>query len=339
MNNLHLCFINITKNKTMNIETKHLPNVIKNHGRDLTNKVAVVTGTTSGTGHVCARELAKQGAAVILLNRESDRSQKSLKQLQEAVPNAQFVAIACDLQNFESVQSAVDSIKANYDVVDILVNNAGVMALKDLATADGYDVQMQTNVLSHFLITKELFPLLQKSEQARIVNHSSMARLGGPLQAEYFGKNGGNLGGDGNEEENASFQGARWERYHQTKLANATFSYALKERLAAAGVSNVIALVAHPGLAATNLQVTTVSEGGMESNADFMQQAQSPEDGAAGIVRCSLDPEAKSGDFFGPAEGWTGYPDALEPEELLFDPENIRVLWEESEKAVGTFNM
>ena len=222
------------------IQTKHLPDVIKNHGRDLTNQVVVITGTTSGTGFVCAGEVAKKGAHVIMLNRKSERSQNSLKQLQELVPTGKFEQIDCDLQNLESVKNALESIKSNHEVIDILVNNAGVMALKDDATADGYDVQMQTNVISHFLITKELFPLLRKSNGARIVNHSSMARLGGPLASEYFEKKGGNLGGDGSEEENANFQGGRWERYHQTKLANATFTYGLKSKREAANILNVI---------------------------------------------------------------------------------------------------
>ena len=105
------------------------------------------------------------------------------------------------------------------------------MALKDYATNDGYDVQMQTNVLSHFLITKELFPWLKKSEQGRIVNHSSMARLGPPLEAQYYEAKGGDLGGDGTDEENTKFRGPRWMRYHQTKLANAVFTYDLKEKM------------------------------------------------------------------------------------------------------------
>ena len=170
-----------------------------------------------------------------------------MKQLQAEVPNGKFEAIVCDLQNFASVRSAAEAIKAKYEVVDVLVNNAGVMALKDQATGDGYDVQMQTNVISHFLITKELFPLLQKSNEARIVNHTSMARLGGPLASEYFEQKGGDLGGDGTEAQNVSFQGPRWERYHQTKLANCAFTYGLKKRLEAANITNVLPLLAHPG--------------------------------------------------------------------------------------------
>ncbi|MGD1892420.1 MAG: dehydrogenase, partial [Cyclobacteriaceae bacterium] len=72
------------------------------------------------------------------------------------------------------------------------------------------------------------------------------ARLGGPLVADYFEQTGGNLGGDVTEEENMSFQGPRWERYHQTNLANATFTYGLKEKLAEANIGTVIPLLAHP---------------------------------------------------------------------------------------------
>lgn len=54
-----------------------------------------------------------------------------------------------------------------------------------------------------------------------------------------------------------SFKGPRWSRYHQTKLANAAFTYGLKKKLEEANITNVIPLLAHPGLALTNLQVTT----------------------------------------------------------------------------------
>jgi len=160
---------------TNHIKTLHLDKVIENHSQDMTNKVVAITGTTSGTGFVCAREVAKKGATVILLNRKSERSKQAHKQLLESVPEGIFDPIDCDLQSFASVQGAIEEIKSRYDVIDLLVNNAGVMAMADQATTDGYDVQMQTNVISHFLITKELFPLLRKSTEARIVNHTSMA--------------------------------------------------------------------------------------------------------------------------------------------------------------------
>ena len=318
------------------IPTLHLDDVIRDHTQDMTGRVAAVTGTTSGTGYVCARELAKRGAVVLLLNRDSGRAISSLAKLRSEVPGAAFESIECDLQNFTSVWAAIDVIRGGHKQLDVLCNNAGVMAMKDEATKDGYDVQMQTNMLSHFLLTKGVFALLRKSKDARIVNHSSMARLGPPLEQRYFAKNGGDLGGDGDGSEGMS--GPRWLRYHQTKLANFVFTYALKEKIEAADITGLKAIVAHPGLARTQLQVTTAKDGGMDADSEFMKQAQSEEDGAAGIIRACMDPEAQSGDFFGP-EKWAGYPARLEPEAELVTPENIRTCWEGCEAAVGAFSI
>lgn len=318
------------------IPTLHLDTVIANHTRDMSGRIAAVTGTTSGTGYVCARELAKRGAIVVLLNRESDRASSSLAALQAEVPEGEFHPVTCDLQHFASVRRAIKEIQENANRLDVLCNNAGVMALKDQATRDGYDVQMQTNCISHFLLTKGLFALLRASDDARVVNHSSMARKGPPLEARYFGKNGGNLGGDGEDLAPGEIGGPRWARYHQTKLANLAFTYGLKQRLDKAGIKNVKALLAHPGLARTQLAFTTEADGGMDTNAPFMKQAQSAEDGATGIIRACMDPNAKSGHFYGPKE-WTGFPVLLAPEADLKTPENIRINWDGCGAAVGKF--
>jgi NAD(P)-dependent dehydrogenase (short-subunit alcohol dehydrogenase family) len=319
-------------------ETKFLKDLLEKHTEDMTGKVAAVTGTTSGTGYVCARELAKLGATVLLLNRPSERSERALAELKREAPAGRFEAIACDLQDFESVRSAARTIGSKFDVLDVLCHNAGVMALPDQATKDGYDVQMQTNSISPFLLTKELFPLLRRSRAACIVSHTSMARKGSDHEAKYFGKQGGDLGGDGKPEESANFQGPRWERYHQSKLANCTFTYGLKQRLEAAGLSSVKVLIAHPGVSRTGLQETSDKSGGMNTNHAIMQQAQTAEDGALGILRACADPEARSGDFYGP-EGLTGFPSKLTPEPLLFDPKNIAICWEGCEAAVGKFEI
>ena len=104
------------------------------------------------------------------------------------------------------------------------------------------------------------------------------------------------------------------------------------------GLTNLNALLAHPGLAATNLQTTTADTGGMDLSSGFMSQAQSAEDGATGILRACADPEAQSGDFYGP-EMWGGFPDKLTPEPELSDAENLRIHWEGCEAAVGPFEI
>src|SRR5690606_34790621 len=110
----------------------------------------------------------------------------ALVKLKEEVPTGKFEAIACDLQDFASVRAAAQSIREKTEVLDVLCNNAGVMALPDRATKDDYDVQMQTNCISPFLLTSELFDLVKKSVDGRIVNHTSQARLGPPLEPRYF---------------------------------------------------------------------------------------------------------------------------------------------------------
>ena len=133
------------------------------------------------------------------------------------------------------------------------------------------------------------------------------------------------------------FQGPRWERYHQTKLANCAFTYGLRKMLEEANISNIVPLLAHPGLSLTNLQITTAATGGMDKKSDLMSQAQSAEDGATGIIRAAMDKDVKPGDFYGPEAGWKGFPDSLTPEESLYSNSNIQINWEGCEKAVGTF--
>jgi NAD(P)-dependent dehydrogenase (short-subunit alcohol dehydrogenase family) len=194
----------------------------------LTDKVVVITGCTSGTGLVAAKVMVRRGAAVVLLlNRPSERAllaEQAIRAELGVVPSTSsssttkssttttiIETIPCDLQDFESVRAAAALIQSKgYTAIDVLCNNAGIMAMDDTATKDGYDVQMQTNHLSHFLLTKELFPLLQKAAElrgeARIVNHSSVARKGKLLDAQFLGKTGGSLGGN--------VGGAKWQRYH-----------------------------------------------------------------------------------------------------------------------------
>jgi len=309
----------------------------------MAGKTVVITGTTSGTGRVAARTVAELGAKVLVLNRPSKRSESSLSDLTKAFPAAEVHAVDCDLQSFASVEQAAARVaELCPEGVDVLCNNAGVMALEDEATGDGYDVQMQTNHLSHFLLTRELWPLLtraaESNSEARVVNHSSAARMapGKKLKAPYLGKNGGNLGGNSS---GLMFNGARWVRYNQTKLANAAFTAALHHRIGKSG-SKVKALVAHPGLARTELQETSVKKGGMGrmfTNV-FMRISQSAEDGAMGILSCICLADATSGQFYGPGSGMMAargpaVPFALES---FYDNDETReLLWKSSSEAIG----
>lgn len=328
-----------------------LYNKIKKDLPSLDGKVFVITGTTSGTGFVAAQTVAELGGEVVLLNRKSKRSEASLEKLKAAVPSASFVPVECDLQDFESVRSAIKQVKAKYQSIYCLANNAGIMATPDQATKDGYDTQMQTNHLSHFLLTAELLPLLeaeaQKNGDARIVSHSSLGREYTPnngLEEKYFQKNGGNLGGN----EKIMMGGGPYHRYFQTKLANSVFAHGLHNKLQKKG-SKVRAVCAHPGASNTNLSEELSGYGFF---VDYVLMplmpylAQSPEDGACGLIIGMTSPTAESGVLYGPINWWnkkssmSGTPKPNPPNAYETDPEAIDMLWRTSEAATGiTFDI
>ena len=323
------------------LPSKHFP-AFKDNMPTLTGKTFVITGTTSGTGKVAAKALAEKGARVFMLNRKSARSEQAQQDISTELPNAEVQTIECDLQSFASVQQAADQLnEACADSgIYALINNAGIMAMPDEATVDGFDTQMQTNHLSHFLLTRELFPLLEKGAdthgEARVVNHSSIARKGVPkLVAKYLGQNGGNLGGNSAN----MMWGARWVRYGQTKLANAAFTAALHDKLTASN-SKVKALVAHPGWANTELQVTTDKQGGMSMGSSLLAKfiSQSEEDGTLGILSCAVLPEAQSGEFWGPGSGMMASKGEAKPfalEKQYNNPEAKEMIWTKSCEAIG----
>jgi NAD(P)-dependent dehydrogenase (short-subunit alcohol dehydrogenase family) len=246
--------------------------------------------------------------------------------------------VPCDLADFASVRTAGETLREQFGETgcDVLCNNAGIMGMPDEATVDGFDVQMQANHLSHFLLTHEVWPLLETAArrhgEARVVNHSSGARgkPGQKLIAKYLRPNGGRLGGD-------SFPGhQKWVRYRQSKLANLMFTYALHERASARPGNAVKALCAHPGPTATGLQEKTAAAGGTgwfdrRIIRQALAVAHSTENGTCGLLRCCCEPGVESGAFYGPAErGAGGKADLLEPER---NPANEDLLWEESLKA------
>ncbi|TPX03406.1 SDR family NAD(P)-dependent oxidoreductase, partial [Schumannella luteola] len=266
----------------------------------LDGRTVAVTGCTSGTGRVLARTCGELGARIVAVNRPSARADAAAEDLRAA--GIEVVSVDGDLGSFAAVRAAGERLAAACpDGLDVLANNAGVMALPDEATVDGFDVQMQTNHLSHFLLTSLAWPLLRGAAdargEARVVNHTSGARRGAPLQAAYLRPEGGHLGGD-------DFPGAaKWRRYQQSKLANLLFTYALEQRMSAADAERGIRILcAHPGPTNSGLQAKTAAAGGTRLLDRMilrrtLRVAQSVEDGTLGILRASVEPTARSGEF------------------------------------------
>lgn len=304
----------------------------------MAGKTVLVTGCTSGTGLVLARTCGDLGARVVMLNRPSERADKALKLMRDA--GADALLVPCDLSRFDSVRAAGAALRERFaeSGCDVLCNNAGIMGMPDRSTVDGFDVQMQANHLSHFLLTHEVWPLLETAArlrgEARVVNHSSGARRqpARPLKVDYLRPNGGRLGGD-------DFIGMqKWVRYQQSKLANLLFTYALRERAAQRPGNRIKALCAHPGPTDTGLQAKTAAAGGTTLLDRFilrrtLKAAHSVEDGTSGIARCCCEDGVESGAFYGPEGRGKAGPARLLPPERNPDAETL--LWTESMIATG----
>ncbi|MEJ2044747.1 MAG: SDR family NAD(P)-dependent oxidoreductase [Reinekea sp.] len=301
-------------------------------------KSVLITGCTSGTGLTLARTCGKLGAKVIMLNRMSPRAEAALALLREE-DRSDAVLIRCDLQEFSSIRQAGAELRERYreSGCDVLCNNAGIMGFPDTATVDGYDIQIQTNYLGHFLLTHEVWSLLKRGAElrgeARVVNHSSGARNAPykPIMAKYFERHGGKLG-----EGWLGMQ--KWQRYQQSKLANLLFSYALHDRRPQGSGQKIKVVTAHPGPTRTELQVKT-HNAGATSLLDRLivgritKRAHSVDDGTSGIARCCCEPGINSGDFYGPVGRGQPGPAVLLPPERA--PIAEQLLWDLSLNAIS----
>jgi NAD(P)-dependent dehydrogenase (short-subunit alcohol dehydrogenase family) len=263
-------------------------------------KCVAITGSTSGLGYWAAVATAKKSpSCLIMLNRASSRAALAEEEVKKhAAPGVVVRTITCDLENISSVREAaadVNRIAAKFGGLDVLALNAGVMAQEDVRTGDGFDVTMQTNHLSHFLLTKLLMPSLQAAaksrHEVRIVTQTSFARGGSPVNASFYMKSpAGTLGGND----------TGMERYHQSKLAGIAFSMALHSKFAQTELySNFKSLSAAPGAAATQIHLP---DSWPKWLMDLMKKhvVMSAQDGSCSLLNAMFAESAKSGDFYEP---------------------------------------
>lgn len=201
---------------------------------DMAGRRAIVTGANSGIGYHTALQLARHGASVVLACRSAERGLRAFERVKAAAPDAAITLGSLDLADLSSVRRFAAE---QQEPLDILVNNAGVMAIPRRTTADGFEMQFGTNHLGHFALTGLLLPALQAAPSPRVVTVTSGVAWTGRLRFD-------DLQGERGYR--------RWAAYGQAKLANLLFAKELDRR-----VSGLTSVAAHPGYAATNLQVIT----------------------------------------------------------------------------------
>ncbi len=241
-------------------------------GRDLTGKVAIVTGGYSGLGLETTKALAAAGAIVIVPARSAEKAQKALV----GIPNVEQAAL--DLSDPQSIDAFAGGFLSRTKKLDILINNAAIMASPLMRDVRGFEAQFATNHLGHFQLTARLWPALAAAGNgARVVALSSIGHRISPSDLE-----------DPNFERTEYH---KWVAYGRAKSANALFAIGLDKRGAP---HNVRAFAVHPGGIMTDLQRYMPEEekramGWIDEHGNVNERFKTPSQGAATSVWCATN--------------------------------------------------
>ncbi|KXX66903.1 oxidoreductase [Flammeovirga sp. SJP92] len=284
-------------------------------------KTFLVTGANSGLGFGTSVALAKKGAKVIMTARDLSKGTKAMFDLKKEAPTADVELMQLDLADLNQVKAFANAFKEKYQQLDVLINNAGVMmpAKRD-ETKQGFEIQFGTNHLGHFVLTNELLEILEKTPDSRIVVLSSLvAKMN---KADIYWDD---LHFEKSYDKMAS--------YAQSKLANMLFAAELDRRLKKQR-SAITCIMAHPGYTATNLQ----QHMGWAGRILNFLMAQKVEMGILPTLRAATDPNAKGGEYYGPAKmgNYRGYPVLNEPNKMVDDNGANQKLWQLSEQLTNT---
>ena len=294
---------------------------------DLTGRVAVVTGANSGIGLQAARQLAGHGADVTLAVRDEARGAAAATQIEAWEPGARVSVTPLDLADLASVRSFADVWSNEHPQgLDLLINNAGIMATPRRITPDGFEAQLATNHLGHFALTALLLPALIARPRSRVVTISSQVHRMGRMHFDDL---------------MATRRYSAWGAYAQSKLANLLFTRELQRRLDLTGIAT-LAVAAHPGYAATNLQSggpRMRNRGWMERITDLGNQvfAQSAEMGALPTLFAATAPGLPGDSYVGP-DGFLeqhGHPRLVDRSSAARSDAVARRLWAVSEELTG----
>jgi len=161
---------------------------------DLSNKVAIVTGSGQGIGQAIALKLAEVGAAVVV-NDIGETAENTAKEIRAM--NRQSLAILADVSSATDVTRLVEETVATYGKIDILVNNAGITRdqLVLRMSEEDWDKVLTVNLKSVFLCTRAVLRHMVKQRWGRIISISSIAGLvGNKGQANYASAKAGIIG-------------------------------------------------------------------------------------------------------------------------------------------------
>jgi NAD(P)-dependent dehydrogenase (short-subunit alcohol dehydrogenase family) len=200
----------------------------------MAGKTAVVTGANTGIGKEIARNLARQGAEVIIVARNVAKGERAVAEIQQDTGNKAVSLLPADLADRAEIARVVDQLKASHERIDVLVNNAGIRMDRRETTSDGFERTWATNVLGYHRLTMGLLELVKASGAGRIISTASTFAYGLDLDDPQFDRR--------------RYSG--FTAYAQSKLANQLWVQALAGHLA--GTGTMVAAV-HPGFVRSEL--------------------------------------------------------------------------------------
>jgi NAD(P)-dependent dehydrogenase (short-subunit alcohol dehydrogenase family) len=199
----------------------------------MAGRTVLVTGASSGIGKATAIGLAAMGAHLVIVGRDTRRTETAAREIRAAGTGEVGIFLA-DLSEQSQVRRLAGDVLQQLAHVDVLVNNAGGCWDTRHVTGDGLERTFALNHLAPFLLTQLLLDRLKHSSAARVVTVSSNAHRLGLIDFD-------DLQGE------RAYSGAR--AYNQSKLANLLFTSELARRLAG---TSVTANAAHPGMVSTS---------------------------------------------------------------------------------------
>lgn len=291
------------------------------------NKVAVITGANAGLGFQTALQLARSGATVVMACRSQERAEKARAELLLEVPDARAVIMSLDVSEPESISTFGQQLANQFGQLDLLINNAGIVGIPLARNSVGHELQLQTNYLGVFALTGTLLPLFRADVPARIVNVGSLAHRLAKLDLDNINWEAGGYG--------------PMRAYARSKLALLTFTMELNRRLRQTG-SNITALGAHPGFAATeigkgNSFMAPQNPVGKWFNDKMEALVPSAAAASRPIVYAACDESVEGGDYYGPG-GWMeigGAPGRARVNPAARDIDAGKRLWTLSQRLTG----
>jgi retinol dehydrogenase 12 len=193
---------------------------------DLTGRVIVITGATSGLGKETARALAGMGRPrLYLVARDRVRAERTVAEVAAATGNDDLRIVLGDLSSRVQTDAIADEVLATGDPIHVLLNDAGrISGLRREVSVDGIEMTIALNHLAYFALTLRLLPRLQASAPARIVNVASDAYKDAKGRFDF-------------DDYNAESSYSPFRQYGRSKLANILFTRELARRLDGTGVT------------------------------------------------------------------------------------------------------